>query len=311
MAKAVLTTKTNPTYDDLPEQRYHFPRTYLRQIEAALNDWIVYYEPRRPSADLTRTGGRQAYFATARIRRIVQDPSRSDHFYAMIEDYLPFDHFVPFRDGEHYYESGLQKADGSTNKGAFGRSVRNMTDEEYDLILTEGFAHVLGRRERHRPAPDPAEEARLGFGDNPQMPFEVESIDRRIVSQIVERPFRDRAFSVAIKSAYQDTCAVTGIKLINGGGRSEVQAAHIRPVSDGGPDSVRNGVALSGTVHWMFDRGLISVDDDYSLIFAAGAVPDTVGRLVNQERRLLVPSQPEDRPHSQFLQYHRREVFKG
>ncbi len=31
MAKAILTTKIDPTYDDLPEQRYHFPRTYLRQ----------------------------------------------------------------------------------------------------------------------------------------------------------------------------------------------------------------------------------------------------------------------------------------
>ncbi|WP_245262651.1 hypothetical protein [Ensifer sp. BR816] len=35
MSKAVLTTKVDPTYDDLPEQRYHFPRTYLRQVEAA------------------------------------------------------------------------------------------------------------------------------------------------------------------------------------------------------------------------------------------------------------------------------------
>lgn len=35
MAKAILTTKVDPTYDDLPEQRYHFPRTYLRQVEAA------------------------------------------------------------------------------------------------------------------------------------------------------------------------------------------------------------------------------------------------------------------------------------
>ncbi|WCK77893.1 hypothetical protein [Agrobacterium fabrum] len=52
------------------------------------------------------------------------------------------------------------------------------------------------------------------------MPYEVDSIDRRIVSQVVQRPFRDRAFSVAIKAAYQDTCAVTGLKLINGGGRS-------------------------------------------------------------------------------------------
>lgn len=57
------------------------------------------------------------------------------------------------------------------------------------------------------------------------MPFEIDSVDRRIVSQVLQRQFRDRAFSVAIKAAYKDTCAVTGLKLINGGGRSEVQAA--------------------------------------------------------------------------------------
>ena len=151
MAKAILTTKVDPTYDDLPEQRYHFPRTYLRQVEAARGDWIVYYEPRRPSGDLMKTGGRQAYFATARIVDIVEDPSRADHFYALVDDFLPFDHAVPFKEGEHYYESGLRKEDGSTNKGAFGRAVRNIPDAEYDMILTAGFAHVLGKRDRERP----------------------------------------------------------------------------------------------------------------------------------------------------------------
>lgn len=311
MAKAILTTKVDPTYDDLPEQRYHFPRTYLRQVEAARGDWILYYEPRRPSRDLMKTGGRQAYFATGRIIDIIEDPSKPDHFYALIDDFLPFDHAVPFKEADQYYESGLRKDDGSTNKGAFGRAVRNIPDAEYDLILAAGFAHVLGKRDRERPAPDPVEEARIGFGHNPQMPYEADSIDRRIVSQVLQRPFRDRAFSTAIKTAYQDTCAVTGLKLFNGGGRSEVQAAHIRPVAHGGPDSVRNGLALSGTVHWMFDRGLISADDDYSMLIAGGGVPDTISRLINPERRLLVPARADERPHSQFLQYHRENVFKG
>lgn len=301
MAKAILTTEVDPTYDDLPEQRYHFPRTYLRQVEAARGDWIAYYEPRRPSGDLMKTGGKQAYFATARIVDIIADPSKADHFYALIGDFLHFDHAVPFKGADHYYESGLRKEDGSTNKGAFGRAVRNISDAQYDLILASGFAHVLGKRDRERQAPDPVKEARLGFGDNPQMPYEVGIIDRQIVSQIVQLPFPDRAFSVAIKAAYHDTCALTGLKLINGGGRSEVQAAHIRPVADRGPDGVRNGLALSGTVHWMFDRGLISVDDDYSLLIASGGVPDTITRLINPERRLLVPSRPDERPHSQFL----------
>jgi putative restriction endonuclease len=289
MAKAVLTTKIDPTYDDLPEQRYHFPRAYLRQVEAALGDWIVYYEPRRPSGDLMRTGGKQAYFATARIASIIPDPSKPDHFYALIEDFLPFSHDVPFKEGSHYYESRLQKPDGSTNKGAFGRAVRNMPDAEYDLILAAGFAHVLGVKDRTRPAPDPAEQAHCGFGEQYQTDYEPAYVDRRMMSQVVQRPFRDRAFSVAIKIAYRDTCAVTGLKLIDGGGRSEVEAAHIRPVADKGPDSVRNGIALSGTVHWMFDRGLISVDDDHSILIAGGSVPDTVAKLINPDLRLILP----------------------
>ncbi|MGO7807325.1 hypothetical protein ACC778_33835 [Rhizobium ruizarguesonis] len=55
MSKAVPTTKLVSTYDNLPEQRYHFPRTYLRLVEAARGDWIVYYEPRRPSGGLMKT----------------------------------------------------------------------------------------------------------------------------------------------------------------------------------------------------------------------------------------------------------------
>ena len=60
---------------------------------------------------------------------------------------------------------------------------------------------------------------------------------------------------------------------INGGGRAEAQAAHIRPVHADGPDSLRPGVALSSTFHWMFVRVLISIDDDYSLLFKRTSVP--------------------------------------
>lgn len=311
MTKAVLITKIDPTYDDLPEERYHFPRTYLRQIERAIGDWILYYEPRRRSGDLASSGGRQAYFATARLTQILPDTALADHFYALVEDFLEFDRAVPFKEGNHYFESSLQKDDGSTNKGAFGRAIRLMPDDEYDLILQAGFAHVLGFRERIRPIGVP-EIAPVPFGfSESQTDFELEIQHREIVTQIVQRPFRDRAFSAAIKNAYQDTCAMTGLKLINGGGRSEVQAAHIRPVADSGPDSVRNGLALSGTMHWMFDRGLVSIDGDYSLLIAKSSAPDTIQRLLNADQRLRMPERVEDRPHHQFLKYHRELVFKG
>src|SRR5205085_12105329 len=135
MTKAVFTTKREPAYDDLPEVRYHFPRTYLRQADAARGDWIVYYEPRRPGIDSSIAGGRQAYFDTARVKSIEPDQNRADHFYAFVSDFLEFPRPVPFREGDHYYESILRREDGGTSKGAFGRAVRSIPDGEYDSIL--------------------------------------------------------------------------------------------------------------------------------------------------------------------------------
>jgi putative restriction endonuclease len=300
MVKAVFTTRVDPTYDDLPEVRYHFPRNYLRTAEQAIGDWIIYYEPRRKSDAPGSKGGRQSYFATARVMNIEQDPSRSDHYYAFIADYLEFDRPVPFKEGEHYYESTLRREDGGTRLGPFRQAIRTMSDHEYDQILQAGYTTVLDLRDEG-----------FGLSSTPGLAEEINVFERPFIESIVARPFREAAFSRHVKKAYDDTCAITGIKLINGGGRAEVQAAHIRPVAAKGPDSVRNGVALSGTIHWMFDRGLISVDDDYTILIARDQLPDTITRLINADGCLRPPTIPELSPHPQFLRFHREEVFKG
>ncbi len=146
MAKGVFTTKVNPTYDDLPEVRYHFPRTYLNQAKATVGDWIVYYEPRRQDSDLAERSGRQVYFATARVQRIAADPRLADHYYAFVTAFLEFENIVSFRQGEKYLENALMKEDGSTNKGAFGRAVRLISEDEYQLILQLGFAKPAARQ---------------------------------------------------------------------------------------------------------------------------------------------------------------------
>jgi putative restriction endonuclease len=304
MANAILATKVDPTYDDLPEHRYHFPRTYLRQVDAAVRDWIIYYEPRRLSSDLSSRGGRQAYFATARIANIIPDPTKPDHFYALIEaeSFLDFSRPVPFKEGGRYYEAALRRDDGETSKGAFGRAVRPLPDFEYDEILRAAYAPIIGQMEDSPPL---FGRPVAGFSDPPA------DFERPFVERVLTRPFRDAAFSGSIKMAYRDTCGFTGLKIINGGGRSEVQAAHIRPVASAGPDSLRNGIALCSTFHWMFDRGLISIADDHQLLLAKGHVPDSVSRLLNPDRMLLAPERADQSPHPQFLRWHRENVFKG
>jgi len=116
---------------------------------------------------------------------------------------LDFDRPVPFREGVAYYETALQKADGSTSKGAFGRAVRSIPDVEFDHILKAGFAAELSPTVTAIPVD--------GF-DEP-----AHSYQRPFVELTVSRPFRDRAFMRAVREAYQNRCAFTGLKLINGG----------------------------------------------------------------------------------------------
>ena len=111
--------------------------------------------------------------------------------------------------------------------------------------------------------------------------------------------------------AYDERCGVTGLKLINGGGRAEVAAAHIRPVEQNGPDIVNNGIALSGTAHWMFDRGLITLEDDLTIVISRHVNDrDGVEGLMNPTRRLIRPRLGRDRPHPAFLAWHRENCFK-
>jgi putative restriction endonuclease len=289
MAKAVFTASESSAYDDRIEQWYHFPKTYLNQVEQAIGDLIVYYEPRRASGS-SSADGRSAYFAYARAVAIRPDPVRKDYFYVDVDDYGEFDRAVPFSENGQYYESILQRADGKTSKGAFGRSVRIVPDIEFDAILAAGL---------------PATREAWEVSD-----IIEEYAARPIIERVVARPFRDRAFQRHVRRAYDNRCAVTGLRLINGGGRPEVQAAHIRPVEMKGPDTVRNGIALTGTAHWLFDRGLIAFEDDYRLLISPHGVPDDLDKLILPERRLVVPDNAEWRPHPFYLGWHREHRFK-
>jgi putative restriction endonuclease len=297
MTKAIFTTKIVPSYDDRPEEHYHFPATYLNQVRAAVGDYIIYYEPRRSSIEDASRGGRQAYFATARVDGVRVDPSRPDHFYAQMSQYLDFDHPVPFTEAGHYYESALRKSDGTTNRGAFGRAVRTIPDLEFDRILKSGFAAELTPM---------STEDNTSYRD---LEEPIREFERPIVELTVSRPFRDESFKRVVRTAYDNRCALTGLRLINGGGRPEVEAAHIMPVSRKGPDSVRNGLAVSGTVHWMFDRGLLSLDDDYKILIDED-VPRQVRRLLNQDGVAIQPRDSKLRPHPHYLRFHRENVFK-
>jgi putative restriction endonuclease len=262
-------------------------------------DWIVYYEPRRSTRDALSRGGRQSYFAIAEVSGVRPDNDQAEHFYADVCNYLTFDQAVPFKDGDFYYESQMRGPDGRTNPGSAQRAVRNMSDREFDLIVKSGFAETV-----QLPQSDTLKVLH-GFSE-PQSEFV-----RPLVETTITRPFRDAAFARQIQTAYDKKCAMTGLRIINGGGRPEAQAAHIRPVASLGSDSIRNGISLSSTFHWMFDRGLVSIDDSFNILKAKSALPEQVERMINPSGILHVPEDVRLQPHRQFLRFHRENIFKG
>jgi putative restriction endonuclease len=183
-------------------------------------------------------------------------------------------------------------------------AVRPISDADFNRIVDRG----LDDREPLLPRESAFGEL-SGFEEG-QVPYLFEQ-ERDRVLQLTSRAVRDRVFRRIVLRAYDERCVVTGLKLINGGGRAEVNAAHIRPVEANGPDTVHNGLSLSGTAHWMFDRGLISLGDDLQILISRQANdPDGVRAFINRSGFAVPPVNMKDRPHPQFLTWHRENCFK-
>lgn len=90
-----------------------------------------------------------------------------------------------------------------------------------------------------------------------------------------------------------------------------MQAAHIQSVEAGGPDTVRNGLALSSTFHWMFDRGIVSLADDGRILAAKDRMPSNLLAMLHQDGYARLPNDVHVRPNPRFLRFHRESVFKG
>ncbi|MGJ5197156.1 HNH endonuclease [Bradyrhizobium sp. HKCCYLRH1030] len=296
--KAVFDTKPTSIYNDDISRHYQFPRRYLGIIERCVGDWIVL---RRPRAD----GGNLAYFAVARVVSVERDERNPGLSYANLGEYLPFDRPVPWTVNGRYSEQALRDIP-QTQVGVFlrGRSVRHLGEDDFADLVAMGLYETLNADNAQRlgvPA-TVVEDAAAAFR---QLPPAGER-ERRIESILSNRIIRDANFRNAVYNAYDNRCAATGLQMFDGRGNSEVHAAHIWAVADGGPDVVQNGIALTATVHWLFDRFLISITDDYRIIAARTGIPDELLSLLNRhDGSILLPRTKEQWPHPAYLKRHR------
>ena len=250
-----------------------------------------------------------AYTAVAFVERIDPDPVDQSRYYARMRHYLEFDCPVAYRDADGRFAERFLRdmaSPGDAGRTLRGKSVRRLEQDDFVHIVNAGLSTTL----------DPENRIRLEL-DSPRTDPETTRLlndpvaERRIEQMLVNKKVRSANFRSHVLDAYDNTCAVTGLRIVNGGGKTEAQAAHIWPVADGGPDIVQNGIALSATAHWLFDRHLISLDNNLCLLVSHNKVPSELRQLFPPSgEKIRLPADKKLRPRPDFVARHRQR-FAG
>jgi putative restriction endonuclease len=137
---------------------------------------------------------------------------------------------------------------------------------------------------------------------------EMAEIQARYGSPILITPrLGQGSFRVAVTEAYSRQCAVTEGKVL-----PALDAAHIRPYSEGGFHAKPNGILLRKDIHCVFDAGYATVDENYRFL-----VSKKVKEVFNNGEEYLrlhgktlsLPKQKTDWPNPDFLRWHNHNRF--
>ena len=133
--------------------------------------------------------------------------------------------------------------------------------------------------------------------------------DRFGQPQLVKPRLGQGAFRVLVTDIYGRRCAVTQEKTL-----PALEAAHIRPYSDGGEHEARNGLLFRRDIHSLFDAGYVTVTPDMKF---------EVSRRIREEfdngkhyyalqgQNIIIPNHIDQRPDRNALVWHNENCFNG
>jgi putative restriction endonuclease len=131
---------------------------------------------------------------------------------------------------------------------------------------------------------------------------------------VIRNRQRDASFRYEVISAWGHRCGFCGYDVKLDNADLGLEAAHIRWVQAGGPDILENGIACCAIHHQALDRGAIGMDNDFKIVISSrlhggSLLSDWFLRL--QGRTMVLPSRKLAFPRKEYINWHRREVFRG
>lgn len=310
MRALVLESFVGSDYADSPAS-YEFPRQYLRFFEPLSRGEAmvaVIYEPRGD-----RNLGRMAYVGWT----LIQDPpvvsgranTRGQRLYRVqyADPYREFDRVVPREATGQPVETWLRflERGRARNVATFGRAVRPLIEEDLQLIMSLGFPNGVERFNLEGPS-----------GHEFAAAITTEERSRRLITAVQ----REARFRDDVLAAYQHRCALSGLAVGTSPSRAYglLDAAHIRPVGSSGADTIANGMALTPTLHRMFDKGLFTLayrGNSLEVRTSPHLGHEMIHGREGFELRLadglgaVVPASDASRPSREALDYHHSQIF--
>jgi putative restriction endonuclease len=126
--------------------------------------------------------------------------------------------------------------------------------------------------------------------------------------QMLRQELGPGGFFISVMEAYKRSCSITGEKAL-----PVLEAAHIRPCFEEGPNSVQNGILMRSDFHALFDKGYLTIDERYNIDISRRLKEDYGdGKMYYAYRGkqlMITPDNFLDLPGKEFLQWHNSKVF--
>jgi hypothetical protein len=118
----------------------------------------------------------------------------------------------------------------------------------------------------------------------------------------------ENEFRNLIRATYGYKCSISGGYFnISDTRYTNLQAAHIKPDSHDGPLRPDNGILLCLDMHWAFDYGCFTINDNFKIKVHERMKESTLYKY--NDKNILLPNNSVFYPNSEYLTYHRENIF--
>lgn len=122
---------------------------------------------------------------------------------------------------------------------------------------------------------------------------------------------RGGVFKREIPKIYNYQCAISEMKIESTRNIQMIDACHIVPFAFSKNDTITNGISLSPNLHRAFDRGLITINNDYTVVVTSKIIESKSAYSISQfeGKKILLPQNSNYYPNPENLKWHRQERF--